>query len=222
VHQNFKVAVSKVEDRMSSAPYWTEVEDVLVREHYPTASNAELQALFPSRPLAGIRQRAHQIGVRKNLDAHENGMPISGSVIRHLSETEKGYLAGIIDGEGCIMLARHLGKRGKYVYNLYVNIANTSMALHYWLEQRLPGAGYVRQNSRAVAARPNTHPERWKPAYSWIVSGNRVAAVLLREIAPYLVIKRAQAELLADGYVHLSSEERDVLYLRLRQLKREA
>lgn len=207
---------------MSSAPHWTETEDTLLREHYPTASNAELQALFPTRPLAGIRQRAHQIGMRKNLDAYENGMPFSGSVIGHLSETEKGYLAGIIDGEGCIMLARHLGKRGKHVYHLYVGIANTSMALHRWLEQRLPGIGYVRQNSPAVDTRPSAHPERWKTGYDWIVSGNRVAAVLLREIAPYLVIKRAQAELLAGGYVHLSAEERDTMYVRLRQLKREA
>src|SRR5215510_8298578 len=133
------LAVSKWEVVMSSAPHWTAAEDKLLQEQYPTASNSELQALFPTRPLAGIRQRAHQIGVRKNLDAYENGMPFSGSVIEHLSEAEKGYLAGIIDGEGCIMLARHLGK---HVYNLYVSIANTSMALHRWLEQRLPGTGY--------------------------------------------------------------------------------
>jgi len=208
---------------VSSAPYSTAAEDALLREYYPTASNAELQALFPARPLAGIRQRAHQIGVRKNLDAHERGMPFDGSVTGHLSETEKGYLAGIIDGEGCIMLARHLGKRGKHVYHSYVSIANTSMALHHWLEQRLPGAGYVRRHRRPETdMRPAANPKLWKTGYDWIVSGNRVVAVLLREIAPYLIIKRAHAELLAGGYLHLSAEERDALYLRLRQLKRDA
>jgi len=206
---------------MSSAPHWTETEDALLREHYPTASTAELQTLFPTRPLAGIRQRAHQISVRKNLDAYEGGMPFTGSVIGHLSETEKGYLAGIIDGEGCIMLARHLGKRGKYVYHVYVAIANTSVALHHWLEQRLPGAGYVRQRRRVkVDARSTSNQPLWRTGYDWIISGNRVAMVLLREITPYLVIKRAQAELLAGGYLHLSEEERDALYLHLRQLKR--
>jgi hypothetical protein len=211
-----------MEDSMSSAPHWTVTEDALLLEHYPTASNAELQVLFPMRPLAGIRQRAHQIGVRKNLDAYEGGMPFSGSVIGHLSETEKAYLAGIIDGEGCIMLARHLGKRGKHVYHLYVSIANTSMALHHWLEQRLPGAGYVRQRQRVkLDARPTSNQQQWRTGYDWIVSGNRVATILLREIAPYLVIKRAQAELLAGGYLHLSEEERYVLYLQLRQLKRQ-
>jgi hypothetical protein len=91
---------------MSSAPYWTAAEDTLLRERYPTATNAELQALFPTRPLGGIRQRAHQIGVHKNIEAHERGMPFDGSVIGHLSEAEKGYLAGIIDGEGHIGLSR--------------------------------------------------------------------------------------------------------------------
>jgi regulator of extracellular matrix RemA (YlzA/DUF370 family) len=70
--------------------------------------------------------------------------------------------------------------------------------------------------------RPAANPKLWKTGYDWIVSGNRVVAVLLREIAPYLIIKRAQAELLAGGYLHLSAEERDALYLSLRQLKREA
>ena len=95
------------------------------------------------------------------------------------------------------------------------------MALHRWLEQRLPGTGYVKRTSPGVVTRPNAHPERWKTSYDWIVSGNR-AVVLLREIAPYLVIKNAQAELLAGGYVHLSAEERDAMYLRLRHLKRDA
>jgi hypothetical protein len=207
---------------MSSAPHWTAAEDELWQEQYPTASNVELQALFPTRPLAGIRQRAHQIGVQKNLDAHENGMPFSGSVIGHLSETEKGYLAGIIDGEGCIMLARHLGKRGKHVCHLHVSITNTSMALHQWLEQRMPGAGYVRQRQRIkIDARPTSNQPQWRTLYDWIISGNRVATILLREITPYLVIKRTQAELLASGYLHLSEEERGALYLQLRHLKRQ-
>ena len=47
-----------------------------------------------------------------------------------------------------------------------------------------------------------------------------MAIVLLQEIAPYLIIKREQAELLVNGYVHLSVEDRDTLYVKLRQLKR--
>jgi hypothetical protein len=208
---------------MSSAPYWTAAEDTLLREHYPTATNAELQTLFPTRPLGGIRQRAHQIGIHKNIEAHERGMPFDGSVIRHLSEAEKGYLAGIIDGEGHIGLSRRPGKHGAPIYHIRVVIANTSMALHHWLEQRLPGAGYIMQDTRKkLDARPNTHSERWKTAYKWVIAGNRVALVFLREMVPYLVIKRAQAELLASGYVHLSAAEREELYARLRQLRHEA
>jgi hypothetical protein len=71
-------------------------------------------------------------------------------------------------------------------------------------------------------ARPYAHPECWETAPKWVIAGNHVALVFLREIAPYLVIKRAQAELLASGYAQLSAEERAELYVRLRQLRREA
>lgn len=208
---------------MSSAPYWMAAEDALLRDQYPTATNAELQALFPTRPLGGIRQRAHQIGIHKNIEAHERGMSFNGSVIGHLSETEKGYLAGIIDGEGCIRLSRRPGKHGAPIYHIYVVVVNTSMALHHWLEQRLPGVGYIREDTRRKRhAHPGAHPENWRTVYNWVIMGNRVAVVFLREIAPYLIVKSAQAELLAGGYVHLSAEERDALYTRLHQLKREA
>ncbi len=159
----------------------------------------------------------------KNIEAHERGMSFNGSVIGHLSETEKGYLAGIIDGEGCIRLSRRPGKHGAPIYHIYVVVVNTSMALHHWLEQRLPGVGYIREDTRRKRhAHPGAHPENWRTVYNWVIMGNRVAVVFLREIAPYLIVKSAQAELLAGGYVHLSAEERDALYTRLHQLKREA
>jgi hypothetical protein len=206
---------------MSASTYWSPEEDALLLQVYPTTSNADLLKLFPTRPIGGIRQRAHQIGVQKNIEAHERGKPYEESVIGHLTETEKGYLAGIIDGEGCIRLARRFGKNGDAICHIYVAIANTSQLLYEWLENKLPGKGYIRPISNHAEKRPNTHPEQWKPCYTWIVSGNRIAITFLREIAPYLIIKRKQAELLAGGYVHLSNEERNALFVRLRELKGE-
>jgi hypothetical protein len=116
---------------------------------------------------------------------------------------------------------REKGKKGDYIYRVFVTIANTSMKLHEWLKEKLPGRGYVKQQVYPSESRnPTSHPERWKPSYNWTISGNRVAIVLLREIAPYLIIKREQAELLVNGYVHLSAEDRNALYVKLRQLKK--
>jgi hypothetical protein len=205
---------------MAAHSFYTPEEDEIIRLHYPTATQSKIAQMLPMRELNGIRIRATRLGVHKDKECWEVGIPFSGSVIGHLTEAEKGYLAGIIDGEGCILMNREKGKKGDYIYRVFVTIANTSMKLHEWLEEKLPGRGYVRQAYPGEKRSPTSHPERWKTSYNWTISGSRVAIVLLREIAPYLIIKREQAELLVNGYVHLSSEERNNLYVKLRQLKK--
>jgi hypothetical protein len=203
---------------MAANSFYTPEEDEIIRLHYPAASQAEIAQMLPHRTPRGISVRANKIGVHKNKECWEVGIPFSGSVIGHLTEAEKGYLAGIIDGEGCILMNREKGRKGEYIYRLSVTIANSSKNLHGWLEEKLVGRGYVR---RVKPTKDRVgHPERWKPMYNWVVSGSRKAIVLLREIAPYLVIKREQAELLVNGYVHLSEGQRNELYLKLRQLKK--
>src|SRR5688572_24976410 len=110
---------------MSSGHYWSAVEDSLLRQYYPTASNAALQSLFPDRPLRGIAIRASRLGIAKRKEHWELGMPFTGSVIGHLSETDKAYLAGILDGEGCIRLSRHRSGTTTYVYHIQITITNT-------------------------------------------------------------------------------------------------
>ena len=200
---------------MSAGIHWTPEEDQVLRRHYPTSTNAEIEALLPNRPLHGIKVRASRLGLQKQLAFHEMGMPFTGSVIGHLPETEKAYLAGIVDGEGCITLHRR-SPQGKNnpVYALFVEISNTSPALKKWLDERFPDKTYYRFITKA-------QPHH-KQGYEWVLSGNRQVMVFLREIVPYLVIKREQAELLAQGYVHLSEEERFVLYKKLRDLKKTA
>jgi hypothetical protein len=205
---------------MASNSFYTPEEDEIIRLHYPTATHAEIAQMLPDRTPTGIRVRANRLGVRKNKECWEVGFPLDGSLIGHLTEAEKGYLAGIIDGEGCIRLARRLGKRGQHIYLIQVVIANTSPKLHEWLESKIPGSGYVNKKTHYTDPRPSSHPAQWKPSYRWIVSGSRFAIVFLKEIAPYLIIKREQAELLINGYVHLSESERDELFRKLHDLKK--
>src|SRR5439155_2573915 len=122
-----------------------------------------------------------RLGLRLNRQAREVGMPFTGSVIGHLKDTERAYLAGILDGEGCISIQRrtHLGPH-KPIYALYVGIYNTSPALKAWLDSRLPGIAIYRHDRRNGR----------KPCFHWMLSGNRRVIVFLREIAPYLVINK--------------------------------
>lgn len=197
---------------MASAHYWTLEEDELLIQYYPISTTAEIQVLFPNHRPHGITVRASRLGIRKNIMLYENVLPTSESVIGHLPETEKAYLAGIIDGEGCITINRYLQKGRAPIYRPFVQITNTSPALKKWLNERFPERTYWRTVTR----------QGWKDIYRWMLSGNRQVMVFCREISPYLIIKKEQAELVAQGYIHLSEEERAVLWQKLHDMKKRA
>lgn len=101
-----------------------------------------------------------------------------------LTETEKAYLAGIIDGEGNISIGITKWARKNVVYRnhyLRLQVTNTDSALIKWLG-RLGGSTTVRK------PRP-----RAKVTYCW-TKLCRQAAEVLEQIYPYLIIKKKQAE----------------------------
>jgi|SRR5215831_10702529 len=95
-----------------------------------------------------------------------------------LTSSEAAYLAGIIDGEGSIMLQRSGG-----TIFVVVKVANTSQGLMAWLTQKT-GVGRVQYTSRSHLGRKDVH--------HWVVVG-RQALALLHAIDPYLIVKREQA-----------------------------
>lgn len=171
-----------------------------------------MEELFPDRTWKSIVMRAHRLGIKMQHESRWAGMSLSGTMISHLPETERAYLAGIIDGEGCLRFSKFSNK-GHPCFHVSVEIANTSKLLLAWLDERMPGAAYH-------TPRKHKNP-KWRDCYAWKVAGNRKALILLRELLPYLVIKKQQAELLLKGYIHLSLEDRIKLMDELSRLKRD-
>lgn len=134
-------------------------------------------------------------------------------MIGQMTEAERGYLAGLIDSDGCIVFARckRQSRKGRcWDYRLYVIINNTDKRMIDWVASKLP----------AGKARVQEHPgARRKLALYGFTCSTAQSVVLLRELAPYLVIKREQAEPFANGYRHLSNEDREALYHRMREFK---
>ncbi|HEY1197289.1 MAG TPA: hypothetical protein VGG32_00995 [Thermoplasmata archaeon] len=97
-----------------------------------------------------------------------------------MRDTEIAYLAGLFDGEGCLMI--RVG-RGRY-YDVIGDITSVDEAPIRWLEQ-VTGVGHVQHNIPRNGNRP------W---YNWRVS-TRQLEPLLRAMLPYLIIKRERAEL---------------------------
>jgi len=100
---------------------------------------------------------------------------------RNLSLTEAAYLAGIIDGEGSIML---IG-RGFGGAHCRMSVANTYLPLIDYVYETTGIGGVYRQREAT-----ETH----KVSYAWRCHAEG-AEELLTQIRPYLIVKAAQADL---------------------------
>lgn len=107
-----------------------------------------------------------------------------------MSELEKAYIAGIIDGEGSIMLQ-------KFHNNEYpspcISIASTTLELLNWIKS-VVGKGVIKRKK-------NYNIADHKDCYSYILKYND-AIVFLQEISKYLIInsKKKRAELILNKY----------------------
>jgi len=100
-----------------------------------------------------------------------------------LSDAERGYIAGIIDGEGCVGFT--WGNAAKA--QLRVTVTNTSYPLVEWLKRKIGGH---------VCRKKKTH-EKWKTSWQWTVTSAQ-ARRLLDAVASMLVVKKRQAELVVE------------------------
>ena len=111
-----------------------------------------------------------------------------------MTETEKAYIAGIIDGEGSIMLQ-------KFHSNEYpspcVSIASTTLELLKWIKL-IVGKG-------TIINKKNYNPEKHQNCYTYTIKYN-AALNLISDIYPYLIIsaKKKRAELLLNKYKDLT------------------
>lgn len=128
-------------------------------------------------------------------------------------KTKYSYLAGIIDGEGCLTIGA--GRKGNVInYNSVIMIASTSEKLIKWLQQNFGGNYYK-------SSRVN---EKWKQAYIWRYLKKKDIEKLLLAVLPYLIIKREQAITLLE-FVRLprhmeNTEKRQELHERMRELNK--
>ena len=119
-----------------------------------------------------------------------------------MKKVEWAYLAGLIDGEGCITSRRN--SKGSYYTRM--TISQKRVELLWWVHERFGGAVSVKGRT-------------WH-------AGSRHSAWVLEGVLPYLVLKRDQAEVAlalcergTKGH-RLPRVEQERLALRLKELKR--
>lgn len=112
-----------------------------------------------------------------------------------MTETEKAYIAEIIDGEGSIMLQKiHKNEHPAPC----ISIASTTLELLEWIKKVI-GKG-------TITKKKNYNSDIHKDCYSYVLRRNDAISLLI-DIQPYLVIniKKKRAELIIRKYKSLTS-----------------
>lgn len=136
-------------------------------------------------------------------------------MITNMTETELAYTAGIIDGEGTVVIERSSDHKSaaSIRYRMHLTVCIREKHLCEWLQLRFGGKLYL-----AVPRSPK-HADYWM----WRVTCAE-AVECLSAIRPYLLLKglqadnaiRFQAEIVPDRRIVLSDEEmaiREACYL---------
>lgn len=135
-----------------------------------------------------------------------------------ISESDLAYMAGFFDGEGSVLLCGnhtkgHRNLQGRTAsYHLQIEITSTDREIIDWFLETVD-EGSVRERK---ILQPNH-----KPSWTWQMNG-RKAASFLKEIYPFLKLKKGQAEIafefaetigttrrLTEGIVRLRQSLRD-------------
>lgn len=112
-----------------------------------------------------------------------------------MTETEKAYIAGIIDGEGSIMLQKI---HSNEFPSPCVSIASTTLELLEFIK--------VKVGKGSIIKKKNYNQSLHKNCYSYILRRND-AINFIKEIYPFLIIesKKKRAKLILDKYKSLTS-----------------
>lgn len=141
-------------------------------------------------------------------------------------ETEKAYLAGLIDGEGYIGILKsmkgnkkHFTSAKEYLYCPVFKIAMTHKPVLEYLHNKYGGT----LNTRKRNLKNPAHKE----AYDWVIKNAKVM-VILNEVYPFMRVKQIEVDILRKFYLTNNgagkpiSENnwkiRDELYAEIRKL----
>ena len=98
------------------------------------------------------------------------------------------YLAGIIDGEGCIGInaIKNNGCCNTRNFKVRLMVVNTDLRLICWLKENFGGSVSARNRK--------SFKKEWKDCYSWSIYCSQ-AGRLIALVYPYLIVKKQQAEI---------------------------
>ena len=105
---------------------------------------------------------------------------------REINETDKAYIAGIIDGEGCIMFGCTSRNAKRYKSPSFYSSVSVEMGC-----KEVPGFLFKLLGG---GLKSRIRKDRNRQMWIWYISG-KIGGEVLKEIYPYLRLKKQEVEL---------------------------
>lgn len=109
-----------------------------------------------------------------------------------MTETEKAYLAGIIDGEGTITLTK---QHKNQTPSPQVSISNNNLGLLEYIKNIT--------NCGIICAKKKYKPHH-QQSWHWQTRSVTDSLFILKEVQSFLLVKKTQADLILENYKELT------------------
>jgi hypothetical protein len=108
---------------------------------------------------------------------------------KEVPEVVLGYMAGVVDGEGCVAIRKSRYKKRKTgevveYFHSQIVIVNAHRGIIELFKEYFGGHIHTREKEKSY----------YMQTYSWHL-GHRAGIAFLKKIMPYLIVKREQARL---------------------------
>lgn len=129
-----------------------------------------------------------------------------------IEEAKLAYLAGIIDGEGCISISKTTNHM-RWQYNLYIlklTISTVDLSLVQWVSSNFIEFRCYESKGRKLVGK--------RKGYALLAQNEKVISIL-NSVLPYLVIKKERAKYVLEEYpkkLEVNPSKRERVYNRLK------
>jgi len=105
-----------------------------------------------------------------------------------LTKQELGYIAGMVDGEGCIKFTVPASYNGYKRTNYFIlTISNTNKESLTWIQSKLNCGNLYEETA-------SPKHKRTKPCFIFRIASRLQIALVLKALLPYLIIKKDKAK----------------------------
>ena len=107
---------------------------------------------------------------------------------------QRSYIAGLIDGEGCLTIIKHSDSRNRnnptITYSPTIVISMTDRMPLDFIQKIYGGAVTLVKKSK------DKTKSHYKPMFRYVIDSHNKCLTLLNDILPYLLVKEKQAKIL--------------------------